>query len=98
MGDRMEFGKVSFQLRRYIDSLKEGERNRRRSERRRVPTNKDFYELIGMTATGFSRITQNHVDRIDKAHIAAILYVFHKHGFDTTIDDFMVYIPPEVDG
>lgn len=75
---------IEFVLGQYLSRLRRQERNK--SDGKRVPTQKEIAEFIGMTPTAFSRIVQNRVDSIDRKNVALVLWYLRECGFDTGIE------------
>lgn len=79
----------------YLDTLKRTEKERPVINRRRVPTAREFAEHMGITPTGFSKITNNRTKAISKDFMEGSITLLRSCGFSTTLSDIMEYIPEE---
>lgn len=82
----------------YMNDLKEAERKRAVVDRRRVPSTREFAEHIGITPTGFSKITHNQTQSISKRFVAGTITLLRGCGFPTTLTDIIEYVEESGNG
>ena len=79
----------------YIDHLKIAEAKKPVDARRRIPSMAEFAEHVGLTPTGFSKVTNNRTKGITKEFMDGVIGLLRSCGFSTTFNDIFVYIPDE---
>ena len=82
----------------YIEALKESEMKKPVADRRRIPSMAEFAEFIGITPTGFSKITNNRTKGVTKEFMDGTIGLLHSCGFDATFNDLFEYIPDKDEG
>lgn len=81
----------------YLDDLKSKEGIKPPHERKPVPTMRDIAAVLGKHEASLYKIVNGNVTRLNLEISQGILDEMWRRGFTPTLNDFMVYIPPEVD-
>jgi len=75
----------------YLEGLKKVEAEKPVVKRRRIPSTREFAEHIGITPTGFSKITNNRTKALSKHFMGGTITLLRSCGFSTTFNDILEY-------
>ena len=86
---------VTVVIREYLNKLQEQENQKPASERRSIPTVREMAAAADLSKTGFINFTQNRTNSIRRHVVDSIITQLRERGFDTDINDLVVYQAPD---
>lgn len=79
-------------VREYLKQLKESEQTKPVSQRRPIPTVREFADFTGISKTGFIDFTHNRTDSINRRVVGGVIMLLRECGFNTNIQDVLEYV------